>query len=216
MPYKPKRNGTTICMRCCMYGHGQASCSRYTVCMLCAGEHLTSTCTIHNKTDNNNNISFTCFNCKSAKLPHTHKANDVNCPFRAKYENARNNTRTKIPTNQQTHANATRLIQAPPPPPLRSSFADSMRAPTASRTHFNTATTTTNNTHPQARTNTNAHFNNASTHSYANDSTNVNNNKWSFEECSNILFDSIERLQQCKSKLDQLKVIADLLKHACN
>lgn len=218
--YKPKRNGPTQCHKCLMWGHGIGACGRYTVCMLCAGAHLTSECTVHKKTNdpNSTNVSFTCFNCKSANLPHTHKANDVNCPFRAKYESARNNSRTKTPTNNRTQTNTTRFVQAPPPPPLRTSFADSMRASasTSSRTQHSTSTST-NNTHSHARTNTNTRFNNTATHSTINDndSTNVNN-KWSFQECSNILFDSIERLQQCRTKLDQLKVIADLLKHACN
>lgn len=215
--YKPKRNGSTICMRCCMYGHGQASCSRYIVCMLCAGEHLTAQCTVHNKnSNNNNNISYTCFNCKSANLPHAHKANDVNCPFREKYERARNNARTKTPTNQRSQTNVARFVQAPPPTPLRSSFADSMRASTSSASHTQRNTASSTNIQSQARTNSNTRFNNMPSHSNNNDNNiNVNNNIWSFDECANILFDSIERLQQCKSKFDQLKVITDLLRHAC-
>lgn len=211
--YKPKRTGATICMRCCTYGHAQQSCFRYIVCMLCAGEHLTSECTVHKKGENTNNI-FTCFNCKSANLSHNHKANDVNCPFRAKYEIARNNVRNKPTPSQHTQANTARYVQAPP---LRSSYADNMRTTTSSssRTYSNA----TNNTQSQTRTHTNtgARSNNTQSHSnnINNDNVNVNKNLWSFDECANILFDSIERLQQCTTKLEQLKVITDLLKHAC-
>lgn len=146
----------------------------------------------------------------SAKLRYDHKANDVNCPFREKYEIARNNARSKTTTtNQRAQANTSRFAPTPPLPPPRVSFADSMRntASSSSRAPFS-ATTTTRNTQPQA--NTNNRSNNMST------ITNANNNVWSFEECANILFDSVERLQQCKTKFEQLKVIADLLKHACN
>lgn len=210
LPYKPKRNGPTICLRCCMYGHGIQSCARYVVCMLCAGEHLTKDCTTHN--NNNTNTIFACFNCKSANLPHNHKANDVNCPFRLKYETARNNARnkTRTPINQRSQANTTRLAPAPTPPPLRTSFADSLRTQTASSSH--TATT-----HTQSQAHSNTRFNNTSSRSTTNDNVNNNpsSNLWSFDECAEILFSSIEQLQQCQNKLEQLKVIANLLKHAC-
>lgn len=209
LPYKPKRNGPTICMRCCMYGHGISSCNRFIVCMLCAGTHLTKDCTTHNR-ENNTNENFKCFNCMSAKLRYDHKANDINCPFREKYETARNNARSKrTTTNQSAQANTSRFAPAPTPPPLRTSFADSMRntaSSSSSRAPFS-ATSTTRNT--QSHANTESRSNTTSTQS------NVNNNLWSFDECANILFDSIERLQQCKTKFDQLKVIAELLKHAC-
>lgn len=213
-PYKPKRSGATICYRCCTYGHAQSGCFRYSVCMLCAGAHLTSACTIHKKGDKSNSTSFACFNCKSAKLQHDHKANDVSCPFREKYEIARNKARTKTTTNNRSQANTTSFVQARAPPPLRVSFADSMRTASSTSSRIHTNATATNNTQPHARANINARSSYPSTHSNDNN-TNVNNNIWSFEECSNILFDSIERLQKCESKFEQLKVIADLLKYAC-
>lgn len=219
LPFKPKRNGPTQCLKCLMYGHGISSCNRYTVCMLCAGEHLASACPTHNSTNTITKLTYTCFNCKDANLAHNHKANAADCPFRAKYEQARNNARSKTATNNRSNANAQHFVPAPQPPQLQSSFADNFRTPaqSSSRTHYNAApsTSTSNHTHSQARTNTNTRFTNTSSHAFANDSSNVNNNIWTFEECSNILFDSIERLQRCTTKLDQLKVIADLLKHAC-
>jgi hypothetical protein len=216
--YKPKRTGATICMRCCTYGHAQRSCFRYIVCMLCAGEHLTSACTVHKKGENTNN-AFTCYNCKSANLSHNHKANDVKCPFRAKYEMARNNMRNKTTPSQHTQTNTARYTQAPSPPPLRSSYADSMRTATSSSSRTYTNAAATNNTQSQARTHTNTGARSNNIPSYSNnnniDSANVNNNLWSFDECANILFDSIERLQKCTTKMEQLLVITDLLKHAC-
>lgn len=198
-----------------MYGHGISSCNRYTVCMLCAGTHLTKDCTVNN--NNNPNTIFQCFNCKSAKLPHNHKANATDCPFRQKYELARNNARNKTTSNKRLNPNAPRFAPAPSPPPLRSSFADSMRtsAQSSFRSQSNTATTTANNTQSQARTNTGTRSSHIPSYSNDNDRPNENNNIWSFEEVSNILFTSIERLQQCQTKFEQLKVIADLLSHAC-
>lgn len=219
LPYKPKRNGPTICMRCCMWGHGARNCLRYTVCMLCAGEHLTKECTTHNiatNTNTNNPQNFNCFNCKSANLVHNHKANDVNCPFRQKYETARESARNKTKPNQRTAERTPSSSQAPPPPSRQTSYADSMRVRTTSTSRSQqNAPTTSNNTQSQAHTNTNTRFNNTSSHPSDNSNTNPSSNLWSFDECANILFDSIEQLQKCNSKLEQLKVIANLLKHAC-
>lgn len=214
LPYKPKRNGPTQCLKCLWYGHGIKSCNRYTVCMLCAEPHLTTACPTHNNTNTNRNTEFKCFNCMSAKLPHNHKANDANCPFRLKYEQAKNNARTKTTTNQRSNANTTRFAPAPQPPPLRVSFADSTRTTTTT-----SAAASTSTSNRQSYAHTNARQYNTSTHSIPsgnlNANTNPSSNLWTFDECANILFDSIERLQNCTTKFDQLKVIAELLKHAC-
>lgn len=226
LPYKPKRNGPTQCYRCLMFGHGASQCNRYTVCMLCAGPHLAKDCLTHT---NETNTEFKCFNCFSAKIAHNHKANDVNCPFRQKYEEARNNARNKRAPNQRTQANTQTSTQAntvrmvPPrrptqlPIPSRPTFADYARTTTPSTSHTQFDTTATTHNHPHTQTNTRYHNPSTSTNFAPGDSFNGNpsNNLWTFAECSNILFDSIERLQKCNSKLEQLKVIADLLKHAC-
>lgn len=212
LPYKPKHKSPTQCMRCLMYGHGILSCNRYTVCMLCAGDHLTKDCKTHNNNSKDNtNVVYTCFNCRSANLPHTHKANDASCPFRLKYEQARTNARNKTSNirqkannnnnnNQRTQQNTNRLPnvtrQTNNTSSARTSYADTMRTATAStsRTQFNTTTTSSKQSQSTA---------------------NPNDSLWSFDECANILFDSIEKLQSCTSKMEQLKVIANLLKHAC-
>lgn len=53
LPYKPKNNSPTQCYRCCMYGHGASTCSRFAVCMLCGGNHTAKECTVI--TPNNKN-----------------------------------------------------------------------------------------------------------------------------------------------------------------
>lgn len=212
--FKPKRNAPTQCLRCLMYGHGIKSCNRYTVCMLCAGEHLTNACPSQQSNDTNTNVEYKCFNCMSARIPHNHKANDVNCPFRTKYEQAKNNARAKATTNQRAQTNTSPIAPAPQPPPLGVSFADSVRSAATASTSFES---TTRNSRFQARAHTDTRFTNTSTRSNpsSNANTNPSGNVWTFDECANILFNSIEKLQRCSTKLDQLKVIAELLSHAC-
>lgn len=123
LPFKPERNGPKQCHKCLM-----TSCHRYTVCMLCAGKQFTKDCPNNNNSTNNINQTFTCFNCKSANLQHNHKANAVDCPFRLKYEHAKNNARTKSTTNKQMNTNALSFVPAPTPPPQHSSYADTARA----------------------------------------------------------------------------------------
>lgn len=199
--YKPKRRGPTQCRKCLMYGHGISSCARFTVCALCCGSHLTSTCTTF--PDTIENPIFRCFNCASSDLPHNHKATDPICPFRTKYNTTISSMREKSKQNKKQNPNVNnhhqsthRYVLAPPPAPLTASYA------------YTAALT---NAQPSAPTslaqtfmpNFNGHIN-----------TNTNQNLWSFTEVSNLLLNSINELKQCKSKLDQLAVIAKLLQNA--
>lgn len=126
--YKPKRKGPTQCRRCLMYGHGINSCARFTVCALCCGSHLTSTCTVYS--DTIENPIYRCFNCASSNLPHSRKATDPTCPFRTKYnttissmrEKSKQNTKKNTNVNNGTHS-APRYIPAPPPAPITESYA---------------------------------------------------------------------------------------------
>lgn len=210
LPFKPKRNGPTQCMRCLMFGHGIKSCNRYTVCMLCAGSHLTKDCTTHNNTDTktNTNLQYTCFNCKSANIAHNHKANDANCPFRSKYEEAKKNARSKTTTNNRSQAHTPHFDPATQPPPLNVTFADSLRAAAA-------AASSSTNTQPSAHTNTSQNNTSSRSNPGGNSNANPSSNLWSIDECANLLFDSIDKLQKCSSKLEQLRVITNLLQHAC-
>lgn len=197
LPYRPKRTGPTQCYRCCMYGHGISSCNRYAVCMLCSGNHTMSEC----NAQSTDNPVFKCFNCSSAKLKHDHKANDPNCPFRAKYETSRDNARTKhkpktttnrqTPTNTPSHTNNVHQFKcAPTPPLLTQSYANAVQSNNGTQMYLDAS---------------------ASTHTPPHQSNNV---LWTFAEVTTLLFNSINELNQCKSKLDQLKVIANLLQHA--
>ena len=199
LPYKPKRKGPTQCYACLMFGHGQGQCHRFSACMLCAGAHLTKDCTTH---INNKNAVFKCFNCASAKIPDNHKANDANCPFRQKYElainNARSKNKPKHKTQQNTNQSAEPAIQTQRQSSDRPSYADYARA----------ATTSTSRSRYNSETNRRSSI-------MSTNSVNISNNLWSMAECTNLLFKSIEKLQNCTTKLEQLKVITELLHHAC-
>lgn len=200
-PFKPKQNTPTQCYRCCMYGHGASSCMRYAVCMLCSGNHITKDCNVINRDDNN--PAYKCFNCLSNKLPHNHKASDIACPFRAKYVATRTNVRDKnkikstTPSQSNVNTNVSRnnrYVRAPQPPPLQRSFA--------------AATAQPNTRIPaQASSSTSSAFSSTTTNE---------SNVWSLAEVTQLLLNSINELKQCKSKLDQLTVIAKLLQNACD
>lgn len=203
MPYNPKHKGPTQCYQCCMYGHGASTCNRYAACLLCAGNHLSKNCTL----PNTDNPVFKCYNCISANLPHDHKATDIGCPFRAKYELARNNAKAKNinkPSTKPQNSSGpykSKYVIAPTPPPLTKTFAS--QASTSSQPS-------------QARTQRQT----SSSSQYTQQTRNQNNsdesnNLFSMDELTDILLNSIDELQKCNSKLDQLRVIANILRNVC-
>lgn len=201
-PFKPKNKGPTQCYKCCMYGHGISSCKRFPVCMLCGNSHLTTACTSITKTTEN--PAYKCFYCAKANLQHNHKANDEKCPFRAKYlatvDKARNKNKQQSKPNknngasQSSHSSSNgQYVKAPTPPPLTQSFAAATATATPSQSNQQQT--------PSTSTESNQH---------------TDNNLWSFNEVAHLLVNSINELKKCKSKLDQLLVIANLLNNACN
>lgn len=80
---------------------------------------------------------------------------------------------------------------APTPPPLQHSFADAVTNKFDSRPPLSQRAASAGE-----RPNVNA----------------SENDLFTFEEVSEMLFDSISELSQCKTKLDQLKVVAKLLR----
>lgn len=206
-PYKPKRKGPTQCHRCLMYGHGASLCARYIACIQCGGNHLTNECNVINS--ETKNPKYKCFNCASAELPDTHKANDPSCPFRAKYEANKASARTKNTRHPNTRSNDinAQFVPAPAPPPLCSSYA------TVTNTRANAKPTAPTRAHNQIPTQSAAVPTSANAFTV---STDGNSTLWSFGEVASILFNSIHELKQCKTKLDQLMVITKMLQNACN
>lgn len=154
--------------------------SRFAVCFLCGGNHITKEC--KKIIQGTENPLYKCYNCASSpNLPHNHKANDVNCPFRAKYvaakEQAKNknmknsSTKKPAPTNSvswvvQQQQNEDRFLRAPKPP-VQMSYAQ-----------------------VASQRNTFSHF--------APAESNANENHWRITEVAEILRDSINELKQCK------------------
>lgn len=105
--HKPKKNDKpTQCWNCLMYGHGGEHCNRKTACMICASHHNTNQCPF-NKNDRRP-AAFSCFNCiKHGNERTDHSANDLNCPLRAQYLEARARASSKQPVRtarrQNTH-----------------------------------------------------------------------------------------------------------------
>lgn len=201
LPYKPKRRGPTQCFKCSMYGHGASHCHRQDVCMQCGDAHLTSVCPLNNTNTPDQTKIYKCFNCARRNLQHNHRANDRNCPFRDSYLEIRNTINHKNGprklTPKQTQQSQPRTMvtvhsaTAPTPPPLQHSFADAVTNKFDSRPPLSQRTASAGE-----RPNVNA----------------SENDLFTFEEVSEMLFDSISELSQCKTKLDPLKVVAKLLR----
>lgn len=219
VPYKPKQNSPTQCYRCCMYGHGASSCNRFLVCLLCCGKHEAKDCP-QSKAET---PAYRCFNCVSAKIPHEHKANDPNCPFRAKYELARNAAKNKTKPTKQSHTpNNQQFKNAAPPPPMKVSFASHFRQQSHAQSTHSTASTpkqaasSSTQQHSQTQSQSTPHRQQQPKRQpNQHQQENVNNDLFTFNEIADILFNSIEDLQKCTSKLEQMRVIANMLRHAC-
>lgn len=203
-PFKPKNKGPTQCYRCAMYGHGISSCNRYVVCMLCSGNHLTNTCTVITKEQEN--PAYKCFNCASAKLRDTHKANDINCPFRAKYVATMDRVKGKY---KQTANNETKSFNAsvhshnrnqaqPQQPPIQNVTYAAAVSHSSHQMRTNQPTESFQPTHSRNR----------------NTATNESGDLWTFTEVAQLLMSTINELKQCKSKHDQVIVIAKLIERA--
>lgn len=188
--YQPKSRGPTQCRNCTMYGHGTRNCFRKTACTLCAStEHSQQNCHLNNLSKESSPV-YKCSYCSRNNLQSTnHRANDINCPGRKVYIEARTNSfqRQKNHTNQprtSQRKNQERFAPAPNPPPLIRSFKDVVA---------NSEQTET------AKANTNNYDNNSDLFSTA--------------ELLKIFMKAVEEIRNCKTKLDQIQVITNLLSH---
>uniref|UniRef100_A0A182WN20 Pre-C2HC domain-containing protein n=1 Tax=Anopheles minimus TaxID=112268 RepID=A0A182WN20_9DIPT len=103
--YRGGHKGPTQCLRCQGFGHGTRNCRIQPRCAVCAEEHLTEEC--------NSNTSIgaavKCANCGS-----DHRARDLECPQRSKYQEIRKIANQRNRKLQQADRRAT--VSAPPPP----------------------------------------------------------------------------------------------------
>lgn len=209
LPTKPHKKGPTQCHKCGMFGHGIMACFRTPRCNLCGEGHESKSCSFNSQEDSQR--IYKCHNCKASNLPHNHKADDLNCPMRIKYIEIKNTankrkSQSAVKQFQSTAAAFPQLTPAPPPPPLTRSFAN------VASQHANTQFSATNGNpfanNPNQQT-CNRHTATDAT-PYAN-----NNNLFSFAEVSEIMINCVNELQHCTCKLDQIKVIANLLNYVC-
>lgn len=189
--YKPKFKGPTLCNKCSSYGHGAQNCNRTAHCTLCAGEHESKDCTLKTN-ENTTSIVYKCFNCSINNKPSNHKANDEQCPFRLHYleiKNRANNRHRQIQPNTLYHKTRTPQTQT-------------------------TQTTQTAQRIPN--------ITNKLPLSYADQLKNLpqandeNNDEelFSISELLNIFKNAVSKIKQCRTKLDQISVIASLLEYA--
>lgn len=196
-PYRHKKGALTQCYNCGMYGHGANHCHRKASCLLCSRDHVAKNCPFVAVGNQNAQPVYKCTNCIKNKLPNTnHRANDDDCPSRQKYlefktknrSGARSEIKSTVKNNNiRTTTKTKTYTQAPAPPPLRQSFA-SVMSPT-NNSNVNNSHTPTN--------------------------TNGDDSLWTFEEISNIMLNCLNDLAKCQNKVDQMKVIVNLLQNVC-
>lgn len=187
-PYRKTKRGPTQCRKCGMYGHGMSHCHRITTCLYCGDKHDTSKCPLSAVNNKNANPIYKCANCVGNQLAHNHRSDDPDCPSRKKYLDSRTSSRTKPRPHIQIQSRFTQQQQPQQQQQLQQQQSFAFKS-TADAVKFGMGTNPINN--------------------------NNNNNLWSFAEVSQILFDSITELEKCKTKFDQLRVIASLLNNVC-
>lgn len=213
--FSPKHKGPTQCHNCLLFGHGAENCHRGVTCMLCASsQHATANCSLNNDPDNKV-IRYKCANCLSKNRPSNHRANDPNCPSKAEYQNIRNDLRIRNSKNsyrsnqfqstQNIHIN--RSKQQNQNQSMRSNSNQNHLNVNAEEFSFNTChfPSLSGNQHHDA--NSSFRFNK----SYSNV---TKNDLFSPEEFFNIFDDALVKFYECKSKIDQIALIASLLRRA--
>lgn len=181
---KPKRNDNpTQCWNCLMYGHGGDHCSRKPACMICANDHLTSECHFNNS--DKRPAAYSCFNCKKHGRERTdHSANDIHCPLRALYLEAREEASTRRQKKVPLRRRNSFVIQENEFPSLCREPANSVR------------------------------FEGNRQRTYA-DSIKCNKNTlFSIDELFNIFTSSLEELEKCTTRAQQMQVVMSLVKYA--
>lgn len=187
LPAKRINRGPTQCFNCGMYGHGISACFRKPKCILCGGDHISKECSFG---ESNDQRVFKCHNCRANNLQHNHKANDPQCPSRQKYMEIRASANNKkksgqISTPQYVHSN--NLFPPLPPPPLMRTFADAAK--------------------PQLQKQRTTNIRQAQSNAHEND-------LFTFAEISEIMLSCVNELAKCTSKIDQMRVVANMFSYA--
>lgn len=189
--YIPNSRGPTQCRNCCMYGHGTQNCYRKPTCSLCASNaHNQTNCPLKNM-DKDTTPIYKCSYCINNNItPVNHRASDASCPGRSIYTESRKRStmlqRNIKPTETKFRTSDKKVyVDAPIPPPLTQTFSSVITGATGHATRDENDTSS----HP-------------------------NDSLFSTADLLQIFTSAINRIKNCRTKLDQIQVIADLISHA--
>lgn len=206
-PYRSSRGSTTQCRRCQRFGHGTRHCQMPFRCSYCADKHDSSACpsikvaydtakASLNPAATENPIEVdvlrtftpTCCNCKGA-----HLASDPVCPEKHKYRQLQSNL-AKVNKKKTTQGYA----------PRKEDFPAFSSVPTLQQRQVRTTMPSYSQilSQPQpGRSQPTVHLN------VGND---CSGDLFSFNEVNLLLSEVLQGLSNCKSKLDQFKIITEL------
>lgn len=194
--YKPNFRGPTQCRNCSMYGHGTQNCHRKPICSMCASsDHNQSNCPLKNL-DKESSPVYKCSYCASKNItPMNHRASDPNCPGRRAYTDLRKqsvnqqNAKRKPIQSVASQPNKLMFVNAPAPVPLTSTFSSIVSNIQKDNNHVRNDIDDKNGDH----------------HSES---------LFSTSELLQIFTNAIGQIRNCRTKLDQIQVIASLISHA--
>lgn len=200
LPFIRKSRGPTQCYNCGMFGHGISFCHRQSACFNCGEAHSSNTCPFLGASSQDHLI-YKCINCFIRKLPHNHRCDDNECPSRLRYVELKNQSNPKnrtVKTNQIHRNNDGRnnVIQNNKKSVLTHT-TERLVPPVLTRTYAQ-AVRHGDRTHPSEN------------------GANNDSSLWTFSEVSEILLSCINDLTKCRTKIDQVRVIAKLLNNAIN
>lgn len=184
--FRTKSNGTTQCRNCTMYGHGTRNCHRKPKCSLCAGsDHNQSDCPLSKLPPDAAPI-YKCTYCVSKGLQNVnHRASDPNCPAKTAYLNARKNSAARQGNNNAKQAtNQQRKAMEMIPASAPPPLTQTFRDVVTS--HANTPESASND---------------------------VNEDLFTTTQLLQIFTNAIHDIKKCRTKLEQIQVITNLLSH---
>lgn len=192
--YRPSFKGPTICRNCSMFGHGTQHCHRKPSCSLCASsDHNQSICPL--KILGKDTIPvFKCPYCTRNNFqPVNHRASDPSCPGRKAYADSRKQVisrqqKTKATEASKCHQTNNKVyMDAPLPAALTHTFSSVVSKKITQRI-------------PEPANPTPA-------------TDNTDENLFSTAELFQIFTNTIGEIRKCKTKLDQIQIIANLISY---
>lgn len=197
--YRGANKDVTQCMRCLNFGHGTRNCRLKARCNICTLGHITDSCPSKDADD----IEIKCVNCGGS-----HRSTDRACPKRNEYKNIR---KQACSTNQPSR----RRDRAPPPdlgdfPPIDSGNIQPVPQP---RWHIPPPSQTQGVRiippgPPPGFQKPISYRENAP---HENRSTDATPLLYTAADLQRILNEMCDKLQQCSSRLEQVRLIGNLV-----